>query len=110
MKCLEEGKKVRKCQWRKDEYIYMHGGAIVTQGKLNYNFYNPANSEWELYDDRKEASTRLRELYRNCCDLFENFDCDMDEWEVCNNHNTFEKVKELLVTLEEVNKYYKLDK
>lgn len=107
MKCLEEGKKVRKCEWRKDEYIYIDENVILTQGKLKYNFYNPTNSEWEIYDDRKEADDITKELYKVTMKACR---CATSYFYFINNTENSNYILKLCDQLEEMNKYYKLDK
>ena len=113
MKLLEEGKKVRKTSWAENRYLYIDEDGSFYDNREQIPILYTVGTEWEIYDDRKEVSCNIKELYKAIDKCVETSWIDQDvesgfadEFDsVADYHLT-----QLIIALDELNKKYKLDK
>ena len=93
MKAMQEGKKVRRSDWGENCYLYINEDGSFYDNREQIPILYTVGTEWEIYDDRKEAPCVLKKLAME----FSQSDSDL------NNLITTEDKKliaELLVNLE----------
>lgn len=108
MKCLEEGKKVRKKIWHKDGYLTIKNNHIVDEwddDEIVSTF--SLDGEWEIYEPKKEVDEKFKELYHYLKD--ENGFTNGQYGEFIYNRNETDHLLEFYRQLLEMAKYYKLD-
>ena len=93
MKCLEEGKRVRKTSWAENRYLYIDEDGSFYDNREQIPILYTVGTEWEIYDDRKEAPYVLRKL---AIELSQ-FDSDLNSLITTEDKKL---IAELLVTLE----------
>ena len=60
---IQDGKRIRRKNWLDRDYIYMENGKLMNeQGKRYLIDYVFNDDEWEIYDERKDASKILKDL------------------------------------------------
>ena len=123
MKALEEGKKVRRVDWKKDIYVYKGDDGIhhKSNGEDSYIMTTLSlddTNEWELYDDRKYTHPFWRKLYKSINYLAPDYqrmldsldDCNGDGCDLCVFRRLCKMYDDMFMTLEYFNSEYKLDK
>ena len=108
MKAMEEGKKVRKESWLKDEYIYISEvNCIIVDENGNVYKMSDSRGDWEIYEEKKEVDLRFKEFYHYLKD--ENGFTNGQYGEFIYNRNLKDHLLEFYQQLLEMAKYYKLD-
>ena len=109
MKCLEEGKKVRRLGWHEGEYLYIDEKHNICDEYGNYAelCYIGNKDNWEIYEEKKEVDTRFKEFYHYLKD--ENGFTNGQYGEFIYNRNEKDHLLEFYQQLLEMAKYYKLD-
>ena len=60
---MQDGKKIRRKTWDDGDYIYMNYGELIDERDKQYSInYVFNDDEWEIYDERKDASEILKAL------------------------------------------------
>lgn len=111
MEALLIGKKVRRTGWVDNAYIYEMGGSLYDQNGRVCGFTSSNESEWEVYDDRKEAPQAYKDLYKLIDILYNDVDVIDDvhtQW--TDKHGEDDYIIKLYQQLQQMNKEYKLDK
>lgn len=115
LKCINDGKRMRKIRWREGYYVYKNNeGNLTTWNGSLYHLGINFNDEWEEYDNRFPIAKEWKDLYKAVKSINGIFECDSDcgncilgDVEVsCQNLNMEAFIEEL----ENLNKIYKLDK
>lgn len=115
MEALEEGKKVRKVCWNKDEYIVKitDGRFEMSEGGFYVFMIERQSDDWEVYDERKEPPLAWRMVYKKVMEA-EGFlgipTCEQAECHNCPYAHACDLFYDLYNELDEINRKYKLDK
>jgi hypothetical protein len=113
MKALEEGKKVRKQNWNRYEYIFIDKtGRIADETGSTYEI-NRSNEGWELYDEREYVDELTKELYNIVSKMYKvgyntSYDEYIDTIDAEEQDDT-DYLTKLYRQLQHMNKTYKLD-
>lgn len=106
MKCLEEGKKVRRKTWE-NEYIYLDEHNVIMNEEDEPIEYIGNKDDWEIYEHKKDVDEKFKELYHYLKD--ENGITNGQYGEFIYNRNETDHLLEFYRQLLEMAKYYKLD-
>lgn len=108
MKCLEEGKKVRRTIWKENEYLYVDEKHEIKDEEGYYaELCTTGKDDWEVYEPKKDVDEKFKELYHYLKD--ENGFTNGQYGEFIYNRNETDHLLEFYRQLLEMAKYYKLD-
>lgn len=111
MKALEEGKKVRRSYWEKDNYIYIDSDNILRD---NYDdpqdlYYIPNDDDdWEIYEGKKEIiDDKFKQLYNLVVN--EQIYLDRQYEDFIRDHKLKDYLTDFYRQLLEMNKYFNFE-
>ena len=110
MKCLEEGKRVRRKDWLESSYICLSREKnVVDKGGYDYEIGNQFDDNWEIYDDREDCPQEFKDLWK----AFQATHCsnkdEIEDFWACVPFSFITMHQEMERLLNEMNKDYKLD-
>ena len=108
MKCLEEGKKVRKKIWDKDCYLTIKNNHIVDEWDDDEIVSTLSlDGEWEIYEPKKEVDEKLKQLFQILNE--DNWFANNQYGEYIYDNNLVDHMTSLYIQLMDMREYYKLD-
>ena len=109
MKEMQNGKKVRKADWKEGKYLCLDKEYNIEDEKGHYSklFCVGDKDDWEIYEEKKDTDEKLKQLFQILNE--DNWFANNQYGEYIYDNNLVDHMTSLYIQLIEMAEYYKLD-